>query len=440
MNSKITATFCYSLFFLLGIVFLGYYIPRTSFALSLVVFTGCFLLYWRLYNLADFTINWKYLVVLAVVLRLVLLFSLPQWSEDYVRFLWDGQLVAEGHNPYTLTPTEALEQLDLHSAALMERLFPLLNSPDYHSVYPPTNQLVFVAASLLGEGNILHGVIAIRLFLLAFEMLAFYLIFLLLRLFRQPDKKLLLYALNPLVIMEITGNLHFEGMMLTMILAGIYFLFRKKFAFSGGFLAAAVAVKLSPLLLFPAFLKNLSKKAQRSFLFAGAFVLLVTLGPLVPIALPGFVESLSLYGDTFEFNASVYYLLRQLGYWMVGYNLIEYLGPLLKIMTLLLILRFSFCSKRGDAQSLLETLLLVYWVYFLLNTVVHPWYLIPAIGISVLTPKRAFLLWSFLIMLSYHAYQSQPFAESAWMLVLQYFGVGIALWKDGFHKKNILAD
>src|SRR5690606_35661662 len=215
------------------------------------------------------------------------MFSLPQWSDDYARFLWDGQLVAEGHNPYTLTPTEAKNRLDFQSETFMERLFPVLNSPDYHSVYPPTNQLVFVAASFLSDGDILQGVIVIRLILLVFELLAFYLIFLLLRLFHQPEKKLLLYALNPLVIMEITGNLHFEGMMLVMILAGVYFLYKSKFVHSGGFLAAAVAVKLSPLLLFPAFLNRIPKKARLRYLFAVAFVLLITLGPLVGSALPG---------------------------------------------------------------------------------------------------------------------------------------------------------
>src|SRR5690606_6143025 len=107
--------------------------------------------------------------------------------------------------------------------------------------------------------------------------------------------KLLLYALNPLVIMEISGNLHFEGMMLAMILAGIYFLEKSKFSVSGGFLAAAVAVKLSPILLLPAFLKRIPKMAVIGFLLAGAVILLITLGPLIGSALSGFSKSISLY-------------------------------------------------------------------------------------------------------------------------------------------------
>lgn len=436
MKLKRTWVYVYQFLYLLGILALGYYVPRTSFHLLFAVFSVCFIFYWKIYLISSLRESWWDLLVLAIVLRLVLLFSIPQWSDDYARFLWDGQLVIEGVNPYTHTPTEVLEQWPLTNADLMERLFPLLNSPDYHSVYPPSNQLVFAFAAYLSKGNVLSGVMMIRLILFVFEMLAFYFIYLLLRVFHQPPYKLLLYALNPLVIMEISGNLHFEGMMLTMILAGIYFLEKSRFSISGGFLAAAVAVKLSPILLFPGILKQIPKTAVIGFLFAGALILLITLGPLFGSALTGFGTSISLYGNTFEFNASVYYVLRQLGYWIFEYNIIGILGPFLKGLTLVLILIVSFDLKNKDAPAFLETLLLIYWVYFLLNTVVHPWYLIPAIGISIFTNKKAFMLWSFLIILSYSAYQTQPYEESTWMLFLQYLGVGLALWKDGFHRRK----
>lgn len=436
MNIKRAEACFYSFLFVLGILFLGYYIPRTSFNLILVVYSGCFILYWRLYRISSSGTDWKRLLYLAVMLRLVLLFSIPSWSEDYVRFLWDGQLVAEGNNPYALSPAAAREQGLMRDEASAGRLFPLLNSPDYHSVYPPSNQTVFALAAYLSKGNLLQGVIIIRLVLFVFEMFAFYLIFLLLLQSGQPPQKLLLYGLNPLVIMEITGNLHFEGMMLTMILASIYWLAKSRYAYSGVFLAAAVGVKLNPVILFPAFFRRIPKKAVLLFSFAALFILLITLAPLFWSASPGFWQSISLYGNVFEFNASVYYLLRQMGFWVKGYNTIEILGPVLKGLTLILILAMSFGHKEKSIQSFLERLLLIYWTYFLLNTVVHPWYVVPAIGISVLTEKKAFILWSFLIILSYNAYRSDPYSESTWLLFLQYFWVGIALWKDGYLHNN----
>lgn len=435
MNTKGLEGYLYAFLYILGIGILGYFLPRTSTYPLLAVYSVCFILYWRLYRFSAAGWDWKNMLVLAVVLRLVLLSSVPLWSEDYARFLWDGQLIVQGYNPYSLTPTEAREQLP-DSSGLMAELFVELNSPDYHSVYPPSNQLVFALAAFLGDSDILCGVILLRLILFAFEILAFYLIYLLLRLSSQPSRKLLLYALNPLVIMEITGNLHFEGMMLTMILAGIYFLEKRRFPSSGALLAAAAAVKLSPMMLFPAFLKKVPRRSIVRFSVAALLVFLLGLGPLVGVW-SGFSQSLRLYNNTFEFNASIYYLLRQMGYWFVGYNTIEVLGPLLKLLTLGIILGISFRGKSRDTGSLLETILLVYWVYFLLSTVVHPWYIVPAIAVSVLTERRAFILWSFLIILSYQAYQVQPYKESTWFLFLQYACVGVALWRE-YYASSVL--
>lgn len=437
MNWRAVEGYGYAFLYGSGIAVLGHLLPRTATIPLFILYGACFALYWRLYQLSSTRINWKKLLLLAVILRLVLFASLPSWSEDYARFLWDGHLLRQGLNPYAETPADllALPGFDIHP--LMKELYELMNSPHYHSVYPPSNQLVFVLAASLGSSGILSGVLVIRSVLLLFELFTFYVFFLLLRTLQQPVHKLLLYALNPLVIMEITGNLHFEGMMLTMILASIYFMQKLQVGPAGGYLAGAVAIKLSPLMLFPAFLRSILSEPFWRFMVTAAGVLLVGLGPLW-YAWSGFSESLGFYTSTFEFNASIYYLLRQLGYWITGYNTIGILGPLLKVVTLALIVFISLRNKKRDTQSLLETLLLVYWIYFLLNTVVHPWYIIPAIGISVLTEKRAFILWSLLIVLSYQAYQHQPYQESTSFLFLEYGILAMVLWKEKGLKSGVI--
>jgi alpha-1,6-mannosyltransferase len=437
MSFKKVEVYLYAVLYLLGIILLGYFFPRTATIPLFLIYAACFIFYWQIFRLSSDGFDWKKALVLALLLRGMLLFSTPSWSEDYARFLWDGHLVAEGFNPYSHTPTEVRQELQLPLSSSMDELYALMNSPEYHSVYPPSHQLVFWLAASLSQGEILSGLVAIRLVLLAFEILAIYFIHMLLRLFRQPPRNLLLYTLNPLVIMEVIGNLHFEGMMLTMILAGIYFMKKKEWAASGAFLAGAAAVKLSPLMLFPAFLKRVPGKATWRFGLAAGLVVMLTLGPLL-YGWPGFSQSLNLYNNNFEFNASIYYLLRQLGYWITGYNTIGILGPALKVLTLIVIVFISLRKTNKDTQLLLETLLLVYWVYLLLNTVVHPWYIIPAIGISVLTEKRAFIVWSLLIVLSYQAYQHQPYAESTWCLFLEYGVLGWVLWKESRLKSGAM--
>src|SRR5690606_26566724 len=106
MTSKKSLYFLLFFSLVLGIFALGYFIPRTSFFTGFLVFTGLFILYYLLYLKAGTLLNLKKVLLYAFILRISLLFSLPQWSEDYVRFVWDGQLIVLGHNPYETTPQE----------------------------------------------------------------------------------------------------------------------------------------------------------------------------------------------------------------------------------------------------------------------------------------------------------------------------------------------
>src|SRR5690606_18468917 len=362
--------YSYAALYILGIAILGYFLPRTATVPLFLVYGSCFLLYWRLYQLSLKGADWKFLIFLAILLRLILLPSVPAWSEDYARFLWDGHLVVQGLNPYMQTPEEIMATFEPELGTV--DLYQVMNSPQYHSVYPPFNQLIFALAAAISKGDLLLGVIVLRVILICFELLAFYLIYLLLCHYRQPIEKLLIYALNPLVIMEIAGNLHFEGMLLCLLLAAVYFLVCKRYAASGAALAAATAIKLSPLMLFPAILHHVYKKAFWQFAVAAAVVLLCFLAPLA-YAGPGYFTSLSLYSDIFEFNASIYYLLREIGFWTVGYNTIAIWGPALKVLALVLILIASLWKFKSRGVMLPERLIVIYWIYFLLNTVVHPW-------------------------------------------------------------------
>ena len=427
---KVVWFYVFCFLFVAGIAVLGYLLPRSAFGISFTTYGGLFLIYLWLYRNAGRE-KFIQLLILGICLRIGLLFSLPQWSDDYARFVWDGNLVHEGINPYSEPPSEIWQEEGGHIRPWMEEVFPLLNSPHYYSVYPPLNQTVFAFAVYLSGGSLIMTVLVIRLVLIGFEIWAFYLISRLLHLLKMPSELIFLYVLNPLVIMEITGNLHFEGMMLTLVLAGIFFLLKGEAILSGGLLGAAVAVKLSPVMFLPVFIIWLPSRSRITFLCGFIGVAALFMAPLLlDHSWYGFLTSLNLYSDTFEFNASIYYLVRQIGFWLSGYNIIGVLGPLLKALTLVLILWVSGKVERRNPDSLFEALLIIYWIYFLLNTVVHPWYILPAFAISLFTERKGMIVWSFLVALSYHAYSIEGYRESSWLLGLEYLGVFVILYLD----------
>ncbi len=164
--------------------------------------------------------------------------------------------------------------------------------------------------------------------------------------YHPPARNILLYALNPLVIVELTGNLHFEALMITFVLASVYLLRRQKLVLSGVAMALAVCTKLLPLIFLPLYLRRLGWKTALLFYAAvGAASAALFLPLITPELVTGMRDSVELYFQKFEFNASIYYLIREVGYYQKGYNIIQQAGRWLAISTFLGIMLYSLALE-----------------------------------------------------------------------------------------------
>ena len=156
--------------------------------------------------------------------------------------------------------------------------------------------------------NIIRGVI------LAFECGTW---LILVNLLKPHDagKGLAIYALNPLVILELTGNLHFEGIVLFFVLLAIFSFQKYKYMHGAVALAFGVLTKLTPLMFLPLLFKKKGlKKSTIAFLLIGVVIFLFSI-PLINLnVLIGFKQSLSLFFYKFEFNASLFFLVRFFGF------------------------------------------------------------------------------------------------------------------------------
>jgi hypothetical protein len=411
-------------------------VPRENFGLTLSSFILAFGGMLGCYLLADEQVNFKSLLLLGILLRGCLFFFEPNWSEDGARFLWDGELLRLGQNPYLLTPGEWQAQPNQESN-LATQLFEKLNSPNYYSVYPPLNQALFWLGALAAQGSVAQGYLALRCLLLLGEIAVFYLLWSLLARFELPQKQILLYWFNPLVILEVVGNLHFEGLVLLFLLATLLNLSRQQLGWSGTFWGLAVGMKLLPLLFAPAFLFWKGVRNSPPFWGMAAGVLVLAFLPLVyGNVWENFFLSLQLYQGKFEFNASLYYLFRAIGYELEGYNTIWYLTKAGMGITLLGSLWISWKRSGVSLFEFPSVWVQLYLLYFLFQPVVHPWYLLPGLGLSILSRQWTFLLWSFGAIFSYQAYSQDPVQEQVLFLVLEYGLVLIGLYLDYFRKER----
>jgi hypothetical protein len=483
----------------IGVLHLGYGVNRMDFWSLFGAFVVAFGGYLALVYQPDAK-NLSWLISLGVALRVALVFAFPLLSDDVYRFIWDGHLIAAGENPFAHLPAYYLET-GHRVPGLTQALFDKLNSPGYYTIYPPVAQGVFTVAAWLSPDSWYGAAVVMKLFLLACELGSLWLLWRLLGARPRdtktglrgsetpanssppsppnrgdagggkelPKTNLLYYWLNPLIIVEITGNLHFEGAMVFFLLLAYYLLQRSKWVAAAAAMAASVASKLLPLMLLPLLIRRLwqrsspqktitpppggarafwesdphfsdvsfsawIKSGKRFYVFSVAFgstCLLFFLPFLLsPDFIAGFQSSLELYQQKFEFNASLYYLARAYGYYQVGWNQIATIGPSLAKAAAGGILLMALLDRRSDWASLPAGWLWAFVLYLLCATTVHPWYLSVPIVLCCFTRWRFPLVWSFLIMLTYISYVTEPYEENIWLVGIEYLTIaGFAGWE-----------
>jgi hypothetical protein len=413
---------------LYGVV--GYLADRADFAGIFIPYLLLFAGYGLLLR-SGMRLRW--LLAMAVLLRLVFLLALPNLSDDFYRFIWDGLLLKSGHNPFAYLPSTLMDHSAIDVSGIDEALYQQLNSPNYYTVYPPVCQFIFFLSALVPGDPILAPVVVMRLFIVAAEAGSLILMVLLLRRLQLPARRVLLYAFNPLVIIELSGNLHFEALMIFFLLLSIHTLFVRRWALSALYFALAVASKVIPLVMLPMYARRLGwRRAVLFWLLTGLCTLLIFAPLLDASFVRGFGSSASLYFQKFEFNASVFYIVRAIGFWYVGWDVIQTAGLVLALLVFVFIVLLAIFQNTAE-HNLPGILLWPLFIYLLFATIVHPWYVSPLVGLCIFSRYRFPVVWSFFIFLSYQGYGEHFFQENYGLVALEYvvtFGYMLyELWK-----------
>ncbi len=413
----------------------AYDLERTDFFKLFSLYAGLFFLSWKLFQLEKN--NTKFLFGAAMLFRLIFLLAIPNLSQDFYRFIWDGKLLLEGMNPYLSSPQEWMQSGNFpfsNAEELIQGMGSL--SAGNHTNYPPLNQLFFAFAALLG-GSISGAVIVMRLFIISADVGIFFFGRKLLQKLNLPKNRIFWFLLNPFIIIELSGNLHFEGVMLFFLLTSLYLLHQKKWIWSAVLFACSVTVKLIPLLFLPLLFRKLgTKKAIFYYGIVGFVTLLFFLPFLSEVFIENYFSTVGLWFQKFEFNASFYYLIRWLGFQLVGYNIIGTAAPVLGGLVFLVVLYLSHFRSNKNIDALLVNMLLAISFYYFMSTTVHPWYLAVPLLLSVFTKYKFAQVWSFVVVLSYFAYSSPESKENLWLVALEYFIVLVVFVYEVFFQKG----
>jgi alpha-1,6-mannosyltransferase len=407
-----------SVFFLIALVLPTFLIDRTESGWLVLSFLIAFLAYLLVWNLP----HMKWLLMVGLLARAGLFFTMPMLSDDVYRFLWDGFLLQNGIHPFAELPSFYLDQ---KLPGLSQDLFDSLNSQRYFTVYPPINQgLFWLAVNVSEDWLVAAGVI--RIFLLAADLIALYFLRKLLLLKGANPHFAFLYFLNPLVIWEGVGNLHFEVMVVAFLVMGLYFFHRNKPSWAASGFGLAVGVKLLPLIYLPYFFFEEIRNRRIWFTLVAGVVAVATFLPMLNLEfIEGLRSSLNLYITNFEFNGSVFAVMRELSIWVTGYNKIKIIGPIFSVLSFFGILLISWRGVRRNWGPE-KTLLFVLCLYLVLATTVHPWYILPLILFGLLSGYVFPIVWSLMIFVTYVGYSSDGHSlHWAWSLI-EYSAVAVS--------------
>ncbi len=380
---------------------IGYLVERENSWVLLSLFVVAFAAYVLMVLRRDCTV--KELLVVGIIARVMLIGTTPELSDDFYRFAFDGQMLIKGENPYTILPGE-LETPSEYEQMLIDNM----NSPEYYTVYPPINQIFFSVPALVAHENIAVYTFVLRILIVLFEILMALLLLKMLQFLRMDLRLFAWYFLNPLVIIELCGNLHFEGVTMFFFLLAVYLLMNQRLWRSGVVYAIAIGTKLIPLMLLPFFIRRLRKKSALYFAVVGVTTVLLFIPFIDWNLVQNMKSSVDLYFESFLFNGSVFYLAQEIALWIMDYRYDFFVVPLgrgFQILVVLAIVLMAILEKRSSWKSLMKKALFALLIYYSVAAIVHPWYVINLVVIGLFTGYKFPFLWSGLVMLSYTAYK-----------------------------------
>lgn len=401
-----------------------YFTARTEFVQLITLYGGLSVLYVLFLRKGAHTQLLREGIFLGIAARLAVVWAMPNLTDDHYRFLWDGYITQSAHNVYAYTPEQfrLFGYQGLHPEKVY--LFEQLNSQPYYSIYPPFYQAIFGFTAFLSNGHFEIHTIYIKCILLLFELGTIFLLPKLLTLLHLPATHALWYILNPLVIIELTGNMHLEGPMIFFLVAASILLIQQRMLLSALVFGAAIATKLWPVMLMPLLFKQLGFMRTVKYSLVAGLSSVILLLPML-LQYEHVFGSLDLYFNQFEFNGSAYYIGKYFFDKQTQYEAFLRMRETLPLITLAGISLIAVLYRKDKWMA---GMLLAFTIYLLFATTVHPWYLTPLIVLSALSGLRFPLVWSILIYLTYYTYITPAYIENVWFIWIEYvvvIGFGI---------------
>jgi alpha-1,6-mannosyltransferase len=352
----------------------------------------------------------------AVVFRIPLAATRIDAGNDMFRYIWDGRVQRLGYNPYNVLPSDPAL-----AATHYDDTTRLMPSRDLRTFYPAAAQLFFRLVVTIRD-----SVHAMKLALLACDLLTIVIVWRWLAATRRSEWLALAYAWNPLVVLESALSGHVDALCAASIAASAYFLTRRWRTLAAAAFAIAVAAKLLPIVLLPLFWRRIRVRDA----VVGAGVLAALYLPFIlsanPLASMGFVV------QGIRFNGPLFLAATAFAPSAVAAALAVSVGLLVA-----LVCRFRLSADHPAAWAWPMAASLAF------APSIYPWYLVSVTPFLLLPSTLPLVVWTLTISSTYLVWQlaaqGQPWAVPAGVLALEYGFVSLAALA-ALRKRDVSAD
>lgn len=340
----------------------------------------------------------------AILFRISLLWTQPSLSDDIYRYIWDGRVQNAGINPYRYAPA------DEFLSGLRDENYVHINHKDISTIYPPFSQWIFHLAAL-GP-----AIITQKTLFVFFDVMTVMALIALLKKKNMPVERVILYAWNPLVVVEIAGSGHFDSIGIFFLITALVFFESQRNISAAISLAFSFLSKFAGLLLVPVLIIGRKWKALLAFttVVIGAYAIFFTKEAFL-------FKGAQTYARDWSFNGSLYPLLKT----------IASPGAAKTAIVLGMVgLGFWGAWRAWDINRLSYVLI---GVGILLTPTLHPWYVLWILPFLCLFPYPGWILFSGTIVLSYSVWprylSTGHWNLNRWVQFLEYAPLyGFLIW------------
>jgi hypothetical protein len=339
-------------------------------------------------------------LTVGLIARLVLLPVVPTLSTDIYRYVWDARVAHAGISPYAYPPS-ARELEPLRDLAV----FPHLNHPTWRTIYPPAAQTFFWLVYHVRPDSVSAMKLAVGLA----ELIGLATVVGLLRAGGRPLSNVAIYAWNPLVLIEVWGMAHLDGLVVPAVTGAAWMALRGRHAVAGALLGGGALLKLYP----AALLALLPIPAWPAAGMGFVAVILAGYGPGL-LAGTDVLGSLPRYLTEEYFNPGLlrsvtdapYLAVVAAGVWILAVG-----------------------AWRRDAVMPSRAIPLIGGL-LLLSPNLFPWYLVWLVPFLAWSPSISWIAFTGTVALAYSFFLQQPWVIPSWARVIEFVPLALgALWQ-----------